>query len=116
MSDQTTHKSELNRLASLTEKAELGGGSKAIKKRHNQGKLTARERLTLLFDPHTFVEMNQLAESQAIDFGMQKKKVPGDHRLWIHRQTPRLRLCPGCHGTGGLGGNRARPENLPHHG
>jgi acetyl-CoA carboxylase carboxyltransferase component len=78
MSDQTTHKSELKRLAALIERAELGGGSNAIEKRHTLGKLTARERLNLLFDPHTFVEMNQLAESQAVDFGMQKKKVPGD--------------------------------------
>ena len=78
MSDQTTHKSELHRLAALTERAELGGGKSAIEKRRILGKLTARERLNLLFDPHTFVEMNQLAESQAVDFGMQKKKVPGD--------------------------------------
>ena len=70
MSDQTTHKSELKRLAALTERAELGGGSNAIEKRHSQGKLTARERLNLLFDPHTFVEMNQLAESEAVDFAM----------------------------------------------
>jgi len=78
MSEQTTHKSELNRLAALKESAELGGGAKAIEKRHALKKLTARERLNLLFDPHTFVEMNQLAESQAVDFGMQDKKVPGD--------------------------------------
>ena len=78
MSDQTTHQSELNRLAVLTESAERGGGASAIEKRHALGKLTARERLDLLFDPQTFVEMNQLAESQAVDFGMQQKKVPGD--------------------------------------
>src|SRR5210317_1845739 len=78
MSHQTTHESELNRLAALTERAETGGGTHAIEKRHALGKLTARERLNRLFDPHTFVEMNQLAESQAVDFGMQQKKVPGD--------------------------------------
>ncbi len=78
MSDQITHKSELNRLAALTERAQQGGGNKSIDKRHALGKLTARERVNLLFDPHTFVEMNQLAESQAVDFGMQDKKVPGD--------------------------------------
>ena len=75
MPDQTTHKSELNRLAALTERAELGGGTKAIEKRHAQGKLTARERLNFLFDSHTFVEMNQLAESQAVDFGMRNNFV-----------------------------------------
>jgi methylmalonyl-CoA decarboxylase subunit alpha len=78
MSDQTTHKSELKRLAGLAQRAQQGGGKASIDKRHALGKLTARERLNLLFDPRTFVEMNQLAESQAVDFGMQDKKVPGD--------------------------------------
>ncbi len=78
MSEQPTHHSGLERLESLKKRAELGGGQKAIDKRHGMGRLTARERLNLLFDPDSFVEMNQLAESQAVDFGMQKKKVPGD--------------------------------------
>lgn len=43
-----------------------------------KGKLTARERLDLLFDPDSFVELNDLAESQCRDFGMEKRKVPGD--------------------------------------
>ncbi len=43
-----------------------------------KGKLTARERLDLLFDPDSFVELNDLAESQCMDFGMEKRKVPGD--------------------------------------
>ena len=62
----------------LKKRAELGGGQKAIDKRHGQRKLTARERLDHLFDPGSFVEINELAESQAVDFGMQAKKVPGD--------------------------------------
>lgn len=78
MSEKTSHQSELERLNGLKQRAELGGGPKAIEKRHQQGKLTARERIHLLFDPNTFVELNQLAESQAMAFGMQKKKVPGD--------------------------------------
>ena len=73
-----THRSELERLEGLQKKARLGGGPKAIEKRHAQGKLTARERLELLFDPGSFVEMNDLAETQSRDFGMQEKKVPGD--------------------------------------
>jgi len=78
MPEQTTHQSELKRLEALKKRAELGGGQKAIDKRHGQGKLTARERLDYLFDPGSFVEINELAESQAVDFGMQAKKVPGD--------------------------------------
>jgi len=78
MPEQTTHQVELERLEALKKKAELGGGQKAIDKRRGQGKLTARERLDHLFDPGSFVEINELAESQPVDFGMQAKKVPGD--------------------------------------
>ena len=49
-----------------------------VERHHQRGKLTARERLALLFDAGSFVEVNKLAESQSVDFGMQEKKVPGD--------------------------------------
>lgn len=78
MAEEITHESEYKRLEDLQKRAEHGGGPKAIEKRHALGKLTARERLDLLFDAGTFVELNQLAESQATEFGMQEKKVPGD--------------------------------------
>jgi acetyl-CoA carboxylase carboxyltransferase component len=78
MTTTKTHQGELERLASLEQRAELGGGPKAIERHHQRGKLTARERLALLFDPGSFSEVGQLAESQAVDFGMQAKKVPGD--------------------------------------
>ncbi|MDO5424013.1 MAG: carboxyl transferase domain-containing protein [Eubacteriales bacterium] len=54
------------------------GGAERIEKQHNSGKLTARERMEVLFDNHTFVEMNDMLTSHAIDFGMDKKKKPGD--------------------------------------
>ena len=73
-----THASELERLVQLQEKANMGGGPKAIERHRGRGRLTARERLHKLFDPDSFVEMNQLAETQSVDFGMQEKKVPGD--------------------------------------
>lgn len=78
MSDNKTHRSELERLAALEKRAEMGGGQKAIDRHHKRGKLTARKRLNLLFDSDSFVEVNKLAESQSVDFGMQEKKVPGD--------------------------------------
>lgn len=58
--------------------AELGGGISRIEKQHQSGKLTARERLTLLFDEGTFQEYNQLSESRPSDFGINKKKYAGD--------------------------------------
>jgi acetyl-CoA carboxylase carboxyltransferase component len=78
MTTAKTHQGELERLASLEQRAEQGGGPEAIARHHQRGKLTARERLDLLFDRGSFVEVNRLAESQAVDFGMQAKKVPGD--------------------------------------
>ena len=78
MTQAKTHQNELDRLTALEERAEMGGGQKAIDRHHERGKLTARERLNLLFDPDSFVEVNKLAESQSVDFGMQEKKVPGD--------------------------------------
>jgi acetyl-CoA carboxylase carboxyltransferase component len=78
MASDKTHQSELERLASLEHRAQSGGGPQALERHRQRGKLTARERLNLLFDPHSFIEINQLAESQAVDFGMQAKKVPGD--------------------------------------
>jgi methylmalonyl-CoA decarboxylase subunit alpha len=78
MTQGKTHQSELERLEALEKRAEAGGGQKAIERHHDRGKLTARERLSLLFDPDSFVEINKLAESQSVDFGMQEKKVTGD--------------------------------------
>ena len=60
------------------EAAHMGGGQARIDKQHEKGKLTARERLDVLFDEGTFVEINSLMESRCIDFGMPKKKIPGD--------------------------------------
>lgn len=55
-----------------------GGGEKRIQKQHEAGKLTARERVNLLFDPNTFVEIGTLVESRIDEFGMEDKKIPGD--------------------------------------
>jgi propionyl-CoA carboxylase beta chain len=58
--------------------AELGGGPDKIKKQHSEGKKTARERITDLLDPGTFVELDKLVVHRTTDFGMADNKVPGD--------------------------------------
>ena len=60
------------------DKALLGGGEAKIEKQHNSGKLTARERLELLFDKGTFVETDAFIESRINDFDLDKRRVPGD--------------------------------------
>lgn len=54
------------------------GGRDKIEKQHKSGKLTARERIDILFDPGTFVEVDNFIESRIDDFGLDKKRVPGD--------------------------------------
>jgi len=58
--------------------AEVGGGEERIKKRHEEGKLTARERINLLLDDGSFQEMDKFVVHQSYDFGMEKKRIPGD--------------------------------------
>src|SRR5438094_668752 len=65
-------------LEDLERRAELGGGEERQKKQHDAGKLTARERIDLLFDPGTFEEVDKLVTHRCRDFGMERQLVPGD--------------------------------------
>ncbi|ELV09413.1 Propionyl-CoA carboxylase beta chain, mitochondrial [Tupaia chinensis] len=58
----------------------LGGGQRRIDAQHKRGKLTARERISLLLDPGSFVESDMFVEHRCADFGMaaDKNKFPGD--------------------------------------
>src|SRR6201987_2301449 len=58
--------------------AELGGGPDRIQKQHEMGKLTARERINLLLDKNTFVELDKFVVHRCTDFDMDKKKFLGD--------------------------------------
>jgi propionyl-CoA carboxylase beta chain len=65
-------------LADLERRAELGGGEERQKRHHDAGKLTARERIELLFDPGTFEEVDKLVTHRCRDFGMDGQIIPGD--------------------------------------
>ncbi|HOV17384.1 MAG TPA: acyl-CoA carboxylase subunit beta [Candidatus Cloacimonadota bacterium] len=54
------------------------GGEKAVQKQHDGGKLTARERLDLLFDPGTFREIDMFVHHRCDNFGMDKIDIPSD--------------------------------------
>ena len=58
--------------------ARLGGGERRIAAQHAKGKLTARERLELLFDPGSFEEWDMFVEHRSTDFGIDEQKIPGD--------------------------------------
>src|SRR3954466_9176463 len=65
-------------LEDLERRAELGGGEERLRRQHEAGKLTARERIDLLFDPGTFQEVDKLVTHRCRDFGMDQQIVPGD--------------------------------------
>ena len=66
------------KLDELERLAELGGGEDRLRRQHEAGKLTARERMELLFDPGTFEEVDKLVTHRCLDFGMAEQIVPGD--------------------------------------
>jgi propionyl-CoA carboxylase beta chain len=68
----------IEKLQDLERRADLGGGEERLRKQHDQGKLTARERMELLFDPGTFEEVDKLVTHRCTDFGMDKQVIPGD--------------------------------------
>ncbi|BDG60778.1 acyl-CoA carboxylase subunit beta [Caldinitratiruptor microaerophilus] len=69
---------KIRRLREETERLRQGGGEKAIQKRREQGKLTARERLELLFDPGTFTEIDLFVKHRGTEFGLDRKEIPAD--------------------------------------
>ena len=66
------------KLTEMRGAAFLGGGEKRIESQHNKGKLTARERIDLLFDEGSFEEWDIFVEHRCNDFGMKDKKFLGD--------------------------------------
>ncbi|MEO6093494.1 MAG: acyl-CoA carboxylase subunit beta [Novosphingobium sp.] len=58
--------------------ARLGGGQHRIDAQHAKGKLTARERLTVLLDEQSFEELGLYVEHNCVDFDMPDNRVPGD--------------------------------------
>ena len=65
-------------LAKLRDEAKLGGGSKAIEKQHERGKLTARERIAYFVDEGSFQEIDPFVTHRETDFGLGERKFTGD--------------------------------------
>ncbi|MBL1213692.1 MAG: acyl-CoA carboxylase subunit beta [Ignavibacteriae bacterium] len=71
-------KDKYKKLNKIREEAKLGGGEKRIKSQHDKGKLTARERISLLVDEGSFEELDMLVTHRSSDFGLDKQKILGD--------------------------------------
>ncbi|MCP4156818.1 MAG: acyl-CoA carboxylase subunit beta [bacterium] len=80
MNDENASEHEKSRriLAEKEKAAEMGGGQARIDNQHANGKFTARERIDMLLDPGSFVELDKLKTHRCTDFGMEKQKIPGD--------------------------------------
>ena len=68
----------MKNLKEKEEKVKAGGGEKRVKAQHEKGKLTARERLDLLLDKDSLVELDLLVEHRCSNFGMDKVEAPGE--------------------------------------
>jgi acetyl-CoA carboxylase carboxyltransferase component len=62
----------------LRAEALAGGGPEKVAKQHGKGRLTARERVELLFDAGSFQEFGTFVRHRCSDFGMDKQKIAGD--------------------------------------
>ncbi len=71
-------KEKTEELKRLQETAQAGGGKKRVEEQHKKGKLTARERLTILLDEASFVELDMLVKHRSHDFGLESQRFPGD--------------------------------------
>jgi acetyl-CoA carboxylase carboxyltransferase component len=73
-----TNSDRLQRLQQMRAEALLGGGPERIERQHAWGKLTARERLELLLDPGSFVELDAFVTHRTVGFGLEDQRVLGD--------------------------------------
>lgn len=73
-----SNEKKFSKLNELREKSHEGGGQKRVKNQHQKGKLTARERIELLVDEGSFVEIDSFVTHQNTKFGMSKTKPLGD--------------------------------------
>jgi acetyl-CoA carboxylase carboxyltransferase component len=72
------NKEKLDDLRLRKNKIAQMGGDKSVKKQHEAGKLTVRERIGKLVDPFSFHEIDSLVKHRCIQFGMAGKEIPGD--------------------------------------
>ena len=73
-----TLRDKLKQLEELRRQSELGGGEARIEAQHARGKLTARERLDLLLDEGSFVELDRFVTHRTVGFGLENQKILGD--------------------------------------
>jgi propionyl-CoA carboxylase beta chain len=84
MNDSPRRLTPLELLEQKEQQALAGGGPARMARQHEAGKLTARERVDLLCDPGTFVELDKFVTHRCVDFGMDRQKILGDGVITGH--------------------------------
>src|SRR6476469_1373340 len=79
-----TMREKLDLLERRVAEAEQGGGERRVKAQHAKGKLSARERLDLLLDEGSFVEMDRFVVHRSHDFGLEEQRIYGDRVVTGH--------------------------------
>jgi propionyl-CoA carboxylase beta chain len=74
----STNAERIERLERMRAEAQQGGGPVRVERQHAWGKLTARERLDLLLDPGSFVELDAFVTHRATEFGLDRQHFLGD--------------------------------------
>jgi len=69
---------KLERLKELRRRSKEGGGEDRLSAQHGKGKLSARERLDLLLDEDSFIELDRFVTHRSVEFGLDQKKILGD--------------------------------------
>src|SRR6184192_2629153 len=77
-------KENLEELERRTRDALLGGGEERLRRQHEEGKLSARERVEQLLDPGSFVELDRFKTHRCSDFGMTERRILGDRVVTGH--------------------------------
>ena len=85
---ERTHKELIEALVEKRRLVRLGGGQKRIDSQHAKGKQTARERILQFLDKGTFREVDPYLTHRHSDFGMDKKRHPGDAVVTV--SSPRI--------------------------
>ena len=88
-----SHESKMDLLRSKSQQAAEPAGRDAIKKQHDRGKLTARERVARLLDPDSFVELDAFAVHRTDAFGLGEKKFVGDGVVTGYGSIDGRRVC-----------------------
>jgi propionyl-CoA carboxylase beta chain len=79
-----TNEERIDRLRQMRSESLLGGGAARVEQQHARGKLTARERLELLLDPDSFVELDAFVTHRSSDFGLDGERYLGDGVITGH--------------------------------